>query len=84
MDPPDAKAVEISLDLLRKLNALDQSENLTPLGYHLAQLPLEPRTGKSNKFFNKSLIISSCFYLFVRCEKIKKNSEFFVNLNLNI
>ncbi|XP_033228401.1 ATP-dependent DNA/RNA helicase DHX36 [Belonocnema kinseyi] len=46
MDPPDPKAIELSLDLLRKLNALDMNENLTPLGYHLAQLPLDPRTGK--------------------------------------
>lgn len=46
MDPPDPKAIELSLDLLRKLNALDMNENLTPLGYHLAQLPLDPRTGE--------------------------------------
>ncbi|XP_015601854.1 ATP-dependent RNA helicase DHX36 isoform X2 [Cephus cinctus] len=46
IDPPDPKAVELSLDLLRKLEALDSDENLTPLGYHLAQLPLDPRTGK--------------------------------------
>lgn len=46
MDPPDPKAIDISLDLLRQLNALDANERLTPLGYHLAQLPLDPRTGK--------------------------------------
>lgn len=46
MDPPDSKAIDISLDLLRQLNALDDNERLTPLGYHLAQLPLDPRTGK--------------------------------------
>lgn len=46
MDSPDLKAIDLSLDLLEKLNALDENENLTPLGYHLAQLPLDPRTGK--------------------------------------
>ncbi|XP_012286873.1 ATP-dependent RNA helicase DHX36 [Orussus abietinus] len=46
MDPPDSKAIELSLELLRTLNALDERERLTPLGYHLAQLPLDPRTGK--------------------------------------
>lgn len=46
MDPPEDRAIELSLDLLRSLNALDSNENLTPLGYHLAQLPLDPRTGK--------------------------------------
>lgn len=46
MDPPESRAIELSLDLLRTLNALDANENLTPLGYHLAKLPLDPRTGK--------------------------------------
>ncbi|EFN83103.1 ATP-dependent RNA helicase DHX36 [Harpegnathos saltator] len=46
MDPPDLKAIDLSLDLLRTLNALDNDEHLTPLGYHLAHLPLDPRTGK--------------------------------------
>lgn len=45
MDPPNMKAINLSLDLLRTLNALDDEEQLTPLGYHLAQLPLDPRTG---------------------------------------
>lgn len=49
MDPPDLKAITLSLDLLRTLNALDEDEHLTPLGYHLAHLPLDPRTG--NLFF---------------------------------
>ncbi|XP_018048888.1 PREDICTED: ATP-dependent RNA helicase DHX36 isoform X1 [Atta colombica] len=46
MDPPDLKAIDLSLDLLETLNALDKDETLTPLGYHLAHLPLDPRTGK--------------------------------------
>lgn len=45
MDPPDLKAIHLSLELLQTLNALDEHENLTPLGYHLAHLPLDPRTG---------------------------------------
>jgi len=28
------------------MNALDSKENLTPLGYHLAKLPVDPQTGK--------------------------------------
>ncbi|KAJ8680609.1 hypothetical protein QAD02_016396 [Eretmocerus hayati] len=46
MDPPDPQAISLSIDLLKQLNALDERENLTPLGYHLAHLPLDPRTGK--------------------------------------
>lgn len=34
------------LQLLQDLNALDPDENLTPLGYHLAKLPMDPQTGK--------------------------------------
>lgn len=32
--------------LLQVLNALDDEENLTPLGFHLAQLPMDPQLGK--------------------------------------
>ena len=45
-EPPEEKTVSISLQLLRTLGALDESESLTPLGFHLAQLPTDPRTGK--------------------------------------
>lgn len=46
LDPPDPAAVALSLDLLKRLNALDDDENLTPLGYHLGKLPLGPQMGK--------------------------------------
>lgn len=46
LDPPTDRAIELSLELLRTLNAIDSKECLTPLGYHLACLPLDPRTGK--------------------------------------
>lgn len=45
-EPPEEKTVQLSLEFLRSLGALDDSECLTPLGFHLAQLPTEPRTGK--------------------------------------
>lgn len=32
--------------MLRTLNALDREERLTPLGFHLAKLPMDPQTGK--------------------------------------
>ncbi|XP_022916424.2 ATP-dependent DNA/RNA helicase DHX36-like [Onthophagus taurus] len=46
MDQPDEKAIEASIEFLQRLNALDESENLTPLGYHLATLPVNPQIGK--------------------------------------
>ena len=32
--------------MLQNLNALDNEEHLTPLGFHLAQLPMDPQMGK--------------------------------------
>ncbi|XP_037089684.1 LOW QUALITY PROTEIN: ATP-dependent DNA/RNA helicase DHX36-like, partial [Pollicipes pollicipes] len=46
MDKPSATAVDLSLQMLRRLRALDEREHLTPLGFHLAKLPLDPQTGK--------------------------------------
>ncbi|KAK8400341.1 hypothetical protein O3P69_003203 [Scylla paramamosain] len=46
MMPPDSSVVEISLQMLQAINALDREENLTPLGFHLARLPMDPLTGR--------------------------------------
>lgn len=46
LDRPPDSVIEESLQLLNRLNALDDNETLTPLGYHLARLPMDPRTGK--------------------------------------
>ncbi|XP_063227826.1 ATP-dependent DNA/RNA helicase DHX36-like [Bacillus rossius redtenbacheri] len=46
MNPPDSKVIALSLKLLQDLKALDEHENLTPLGFHLANLPLDPQIGK--------------------------------------
>ncbi|XP_006185739.2 ATP-dependent DNA/RNA helicase DHX36 [Camelus ferus] len=46
MDPPSNEAVSLSINHLMELNALDKQEELTPLGIHLARLPVEPHIGK--------------------------------------
>lgn len=46
LDPPKPIMLTISLKLLKCLNALDDDEKLTPLGYHLAKLPVAPQMGK--------------------------------------
>ncbi|KAH0624092.1 hypothetical protein JD844_007453 [Phrynosoma platyrhinos] len=46
MDPPSKDAVLLSINHLMQLNALDRQEELTPLGVHLARLPVEPHIGK--------------------------------------
>ncbi|XP_062607434.1 LOW QUALITY PROTEIN: ATP-dependent DNA/RNA helicase DHX36-like [Saccostrea cucullata] len=46
LDVPSAESVRAAIVLLRNLQALDDDEELLPLGYHLARLPLDPHTGK--------------------------------------
>lgn len=46
MESPSLEAVQLSIAFLKILNALDEDENLTPLGFHLAHLPVDPQTGK--------------------------------------
>ncbi|NXE09580.1 DHX36 helicase, partial [Lophotis ruficrista] len=46
MDPPSRDAVMLAINHLMELNALDRQEQLTPLGVHLARLPVEPHIGK--------------------------------------
>ncbi|XP_033644979.1 ATP-dependent DNA/RNA helicase DHX36-like [Asterias rubens] len=43
---PDPRAVNLALESLTRMNALDENEQLTPLGYHLARLPVAPSIGR--------------------------------------
>ncbi|XP_055638233.1 ATP-dependent DNA/RNA helicase DHX36 [Toxorhynchites rutilus septentrionalis] len=46
LDRPTDAVIRESLELLNRLNAIDDDQTLTPLGYHLARLPMDPHTGK--------------------------------------
>ncbi|CAK0866441.1 unnamed protein product [Prorocentrum cordatum] len=46
IDPPEKLAVSNAIFLLRSLGALDAEEQLTPLGWKLALLPIHPSLGK--------------------------------------
>jgi ATP-dependent RNA helicase DHX36 len=46
MDKPGDDAITLGIERLISLHALDFEENLTPLGFHLAHLPMDPQTGK--------------------------------------
>ena len=46
LDPPPAAHVEAAGELLQRLGALSASGGITPLGKHLARLPLHPRLGR--------------------------------------
>ncbi|XP_073317491.1 DExH-box ATP-dependent RNA helicase DExH1 isoform X3 [Primulina huaijiensis] len=46
LQPPDALSVENAIELLKTIGALNDREELTPLGRHLSTLPLDPNIGK--------------------------------------
>lgn len=46
LQPPDSLAVQNAIELLKTIGALDDTEELTPLGRHLCTLPLDPNIGK--------------------------------------
>lgn len=46
MQAPDEISIESACDLLKRMDAFDANEDLTPLGRHLACLPMDPRLGK--------------------------------------
>lgn len=45
---PNNEIIALAIDSLKQLNALDNAQNLTSLGYYLACLPLDPITGWNN------------------------------------
>ncbi|KAJ3690094.1 hypothetical protein LUZ61_019258 [Rhynchospora tenuis] len=46
LQPPDPLSVQNAIELLKTIGALDDMEELTPLGRHLSKLPLDPNIGK--------------------------------------
>ena len=46
LEPPPRKAITDGYALLAELNAVDDSNQLTPIGHELAKLPLDPRVGR--------------------------------------
>lgn len=45
IEPPDPGSILNALHRLQTLGALDTTQDLTPLGYHVAQLPVDVRIG---------------------------------------
>jgi ATP-dependent helicase HrpA len=46
LEPPPRKAITDGYALLAELNAVDDNNELTPIGHELAKLPLDPRVGR--------------------------------------
>uniref|UniRef100_A0A1B6C6P5 RNA helicase n=1 Tax=Clastoptera arizonana TaxID=38151 RepID=A0A1B6C6P5_9HEMI len=47
IEPPSFHIIRNSVQLLKTIDALDPWEDLTELGHHLLEIPLEPRLGKT-------------------------------------
>uniref|UniRef100_UPI00358FE3E5 3'-5' RNA helicase YTHDC2-like n=1 Tax=Myxine glutinosa TaxID=7769 RepID=UPI00358FE3E5 len=45
-EPPSLLLIKDSITLLKAMDAMDESQDLTALGHHLSDLPIEPRFGK--------------------------------------
>lgn len=46
LDPPPKKNIRTSIELLKKINALDSVETITKLGMHLIRMPVDCQLGK--------------------------------------
>ncbi|GMH06760.1 hypothetical protein Nepgr_008600 [Nepenthes gracilis] len=46
LEPPKEEAVDSAISLLREVGAIEETEDLTPLGKHLAKLPVDLLLGK--------------------------------------
>src|SRR5436190_392583 len=65
IDPPASKAIQDGYALLAELGAVDEANELTEIGKHLARLPVDPRVGrmvlaaKSENALREVLIIAA-------------------------
>ncbi|TAN53617.1 MAG: ATP-dependent RNA helicase HrpA [Methylococcaceae bacterium] len=46
LEPPDERLIRDGVKTLQELHALDDQQNLTPIGRQLAKLPVDPRLGR--------------------------------------
>lgn len=66
IEPPATENIESSIYRLQDVGALDEDEELTPLGHHLATLPVDVRIGKIMLYgaifccVDSSLTIAAC------------------------
>jgi ATP-dependent helicase HrpA len=67
LEPPPKRAIADGYQLLAELGAVDESNELTPIGRELARLPLDPRVGRmilearTREALTEVLIIASAF-----------------------
>jgi ATP-dependent helicase HrpA len=65
IEPPQGRAIADGYQLLQEVGAVDDSNDLTPLGHKLAKLPLDPRVGRmilaalDNACLTEMLVVAS-------------------------
>jgi ATP-dependent helicase HrpA len=65
IEPPQGRAIADGYQLLQEVGAVDEANQVTPLGFKLAKLPLDPRVGRmilaalDNACLTEMLIIAS-------------------------
>ena len=58
LDAPQRRAIADGYALLGELNAVDEANELTPIGHELARLPLDPRVGQARQEATQTLLRS--------------------------
>ena len=67
LEPPPKRAIADGYQLLAELGAVDELNELTPIGHELARLPLDPRVGRmilearSREALTEVLVIAAAF-----------------------
>ena len=67
LEPPPKRAIADGYQLLAELGAVDELNDLTPIGHELARLPLDPRVGRmilearSREALTEVLVIAAAF-----------------------
>ena len=59
IEPPNSESVVSAVKHLRELRAFGAKAELTPLGYHLASMPVDAQIGKMLIYSNTALYGSS-------------------------
>mgnify|MGYP001143684970 CR=1 FL=1 len=55
VEPPPGRAIADGYQLLAELNAVDDDNELTPIGRELAKLPVDPRVGRRERSLEQFL-----------------------------
>jgi ATP-dependent helicase HrpA len=78
IEPPPRRAIADGYQLLTELGAVDEQNELTPMGQELARLPLDPRVGRmilearSRQALTEVLIVASAMSVQARSKRSRR------------